>query len=173
MGSVAQWEGVTDGGQLLSGTERLLGPGHTELLQLATLPPPPPRRPAQVVESRSRETNPEDASDFGAIRVSALTLVDLAGSERIAKTGGLPPPLLLLLLGWWRGQGGECNVKFEGVPAGFGQRGARAAHHDVGPAPSSKAGAAAHSPRLHQIPLSPPCISLIDHAPACPARRRR
>lgn len=43
----------------------------------------------QVVESRSRESNPEDASDFGAIRVSALTLVDLAGSERIAKTGAV------------------------------------------------------------------------------------
>lgn len=43
----------------------------------------------QVVESRSREANPEDSSDFGAIRVSTLTLVDLAGSERIAKTGDI------------------------------------------------------------------------------------
>ena len=40
-----------------------------------------------VVESRSRDANPADAGDFGAIRVSTLTLVDLAGSERIAKTG--------------------------------------------------------------------------------------
>lgn len=47
-----------------------------------------PAHPAQVVESRSRECNPDDAGDFGAIRVSTLTLVDLAGSERIAKTGG-------------------------------------------------------------------------------------
>ena len=57
------------------------------LLRSPTLLPhstDPPHYSDQVVESRARGAESDDA---GAILVSTLTLVDLAGSERVAKTG--------------------------------------------------------------------------------------